>query len=480
MKKIKTINKLLSSLTLLSPLAGIRFNNQNQNTQNVITESSNNSLNNYFSSNAQEKMGDITVTVDGTKITGYVEGTGDLVVDSDITEIAASAFLLNSNINGLDLSQATSLTSIGREAFAHCSNLTGDLMIPNKLETIGDTALLCTLITSLDLSRATNLTSIGISAFNSCTKLTGELYIPKNLNNIPSSAFNGTYFTSFTVDPENQQFSLATNLGPEAQVLLTDNTGILDAEFSNIFTPFVLGTIELPEDITIIPASLFDYICGDIILDFKNCVNNIQSIGTNFALSWGETKVNIKNLDITNMINLQEIKENAFVGPNFLDPFKLDFRNLENKITISNDIFSSHKKNFLPIVGDVVFPKLIDNIPSNILVSSEPLTGDIYFLSETVPTFNSDWKSDTLQFSGKVYVPSEAAKEAYLGAPNFGFSADQVEIGLPPKPTPTPEPSKSNMGLIIGLSLGIGIPIILAVGFGIYYLTKKKKIIVKI
>ena len=173
------------------------------------------------------------------------------------------------------------------------------------------------------------------------------------------------------------------------------------------------------------------------------------------------------------MINLQEIKSNAFKGANFLDPFKLDFRNLENKITISNNIFSSDEKNFLPIVGDVFFPKLIDNIPSNILVSSEPLTGDICFLSETVPTFSSDWKSDTLQFSGKVYVPSEAAKQAYLDAPNFGFSPDQVEIGLPPE-------SKSNTGLVLGLLFGLGIPIILAAGFGIWYLTKKKKTTVKI
>ena len=33
MKKIETLNKLLSSLTLLSPLAGVGFNNQYQNTQ---------------------------------------------------------------------------------------------------------------------------------------------------------------------------------------------------------------------------------------------------------------------------------------------------------------------------------------------------------------------------------------------------------------------------------------------------------------
>ena len=43
-----------------------------------------------------------------------------------------------------------------------------------------------------------------------------------------------------------------------------------------------------------------------------------------------------------------------------------------------------------------------------------------------------------------------------------------------------PEPSKSNTGLILGLLLGLGIPIVLAIGFGIWYLTKKKKTTVKI
>ena len=113
MKKIKTFNKLLSSLTLLSPLSGIGFNNQYQNTQKVITEN-NSILNSYFNSvGDQRTMGDITVTVDGTKITGYVTGTGNLVVDSDITEIQTDSFSQNENFTALDLSQATSLTTIG-------------------------------------------------------------------------------------------------------------------------------------------------------------------------------------------------------------------------------------------------------------------------------------------------------------------------------------------------------------------------------
>ena len=119
MKKIKTINKLLSSLTLLSPLVGVGFNNQHQNTQKVITEN-NSVLNSYFNSvGDQRTMGDITVNVEGTTITDYVSGEGKLVVDSDITEIAQLSFAFQP-ITSVDLTNADSLTTIGENAFEEC------------------------------------------------------------------------------------------------------------------------------------------------------------------------------------------------------------------------------------------------------------------------------------------------------------------------------------------------------------------------
>ena len=165
MKKIKTINKLLSSLTLLSSLVGIGFNNQYQNTQNVITENCF-SFNNYANLNTESiPMGDITVTVEGTVITGYVEGEGTLEVASNITEIAVNSFSNNKQITSLNLSNATSLTTIGGNAFYECTNITGDLVIPSSLTSIGEYAFYETNITSLDLSQATSLTSIGDDAF---------------------------------------------------------------------------------------------------------------------------------------------------------------------------------------------------------------------------------------------------------------------------------------------------------------------------
>ena len=96
MKKIKTINKLLSSLTLLSPLSGIGFNSQYQSTQKVITEDFKNSLNSFTSSNAETKMGDIYVNLDetGKIIQSYASGTGSLVIPDYVTQIANDAFQL--------------------------------------------------------------------------------------------------------------------------------------------------------------------------------------------------------------------------------------------------------------------------------------------------------------------------------------------------------------------------------------------------
>ena len=502
MKKIKTLNKLLSSLTLLSPLAGIGFNNQYQNSQKVITEN-NSVLNNYFNSvGDQRPMGDITVNVEGTTITGYVSGTGDLVVDSDITEIAASAFKSNSNINGLDLSNATSLTTIGGNAFYQCSNLSGDLVIPPSL------------------------TSIGYYAFIK------------------------TNFLSITVDPINTAYSLATNLGPNVQVLMSGTDGIWKNE-SEAIGCLCLGDIIIPNTITSIKQDSFSY-TNIASLDLSQATS-LTTIGTNAFYScsnlsadivipssvtsignYAFSQTGISSLDLSQATSLTSIENNAFqscsnLTGNLVIPssvtiigeqaFKgtkilsLDLSQATSLTTIGEDAFTSCKK----LTGDLVIPSSVTSIgnyafsqtgissldlsnatslttigtrafqqldlsgdlviPSNVATINDyafytTYINNLYFLSETPPTsFGSNWQPT---ITGKVYVPSEAAKEAYLRASNFGFNQDQIEIGLPP------EPSKSNIPLILGLLFGLGIPIILAVAFVIWHLTKKKKTTVKI
>ena len=361
MKKIKTINKLLSSLTLLTPLTSIGFNNQYQNTQKIITENDS-ALNGYFNLAAEQReMGDITVIVDGTKITGYVSGDGTLIVDSDITVI-------------------------GNSAFDHKT------------------------VSGVDLTHADSLTTIEDSAFLSTRKgLTGNLFIPKNLSTIADYAFMSTisWFDSISIDPANKNFSLCKNLGSNAQVLISGNTGTWTDE-TKVVSYLACGDLVFPQTITKIANSAF-----------RQCLG-------------------IKTLNFSNATSLTTIGENAFK----------DCTNITGNLLIPSKVTS---------IGSWAFERnTIDNL---------------YFLSETPPTsFGANWQPAV---TGKIYVPSEAAKEAYLGAPNFGFNQDQVEIGLPPE-------SKSNTGLILGLLFGLGIPILLAAGFGIWYLTKKKKTTVKI
>ena len=240
MKKIKTINKLLSSLTLLSPLAGIGFNNQYQNTQKVITENFKNSLNSFTSSNTETQMGDIYVNLDetGKIIQSYASGKGDLVIPDYVTQIANNAFYSNQNISSLDLSQATSLTSIGDSAFysciklsgniilpdslttisdfvfSKCPNLTGNLVIPSSVTSIGNQAFRDTDITSLDLSQATSLITIGEYAFNSCKNLTGDLVIPSSVTNIGASAFFGVTLDNLYFLSETPPTSFGTDWQP--------------------------------------------------------------------------------------------------------------------------------------------------------------------------------------------------------------------------------------------------------------------------
>ena len=365
MKRIKTINKLLSSLTLLSPLAGIGFNNQYQNTQNVITENYNNSLNNYFSSNEQRQrqMGDITVTVEGTTITDYVSGTGDLVVDSDITEIGNSAFSLKTEITSLDLSHVRNLTTIHEAAFQECRHLIGNLTIPSSVTNIEDMAFRFTNITSLDLSQTTSLTNIGAAAFFSCSNLTGDLVIPSSVTSIKNDAFGCTSITSLDL-------SNATSLTSIAQSTFESCTNLT-------------GDLIVPSSVTSISGAAF-------------------------------AKTSIISLDLSNATSLTTIGPDAFVET---DITSLDLSQATSLTSIGRQAFAD----CLNLTGDLTIPSSVTSIGQATFKNSS--INNLYFLSESPPTFSSDWQPT---LTDKVYVPTNT-KNSYLSQQNFGFPEEKSE-----------------------------------------------------
>ena len=207
MKKIKAINKLLSSLTLLSPLTSIGFNSQYQNTQKVITK-----INNL--SNENIKMGDITVTVEGTTITKYVSGEGTLRVASNITKIDDNSFFECTGLKKIDLSNATNLIQIGNNAteseshygpFEGCTNLTGDLVIPKSLELIGYEAFAdCSNLNSINFNNAKSLSIIEGLAFRLCSKVKFiDLRAAVSLSELKTACFAGITNLDYVILPKN-------------------------------------------------------------------------------------------------------------------------------------------------------------------------------------------------------------------------------------------------------------------------------------
>ena len=301
MKKIKTINKLLSSLTLLSPLLGIGFNNQYQNTQKVITENSKDSLSNYITNqiNEQRTMGDIIVTVEGTTITGFVSssGEGKLIVDSDITEIGMYAFSDNEDITSLDLSNATSLTTIGQGAFYSwekiaCNDL--PIIIPSSVTSIGDKAFyngICSL-------------KRDIYFLSETPPKFGNLWIHNNTSHSFGEFLGNIYVPS---EQAKQDYLNAPNFGfnQSSKNVLINGTTFGNELMGNIFvkvkdyqnTREIIeyisgeGFLQIPSNVTSVASDVFKGI-KITSLDLS-CATNLTSIGNNAFQSCSNLSGNI-------------------------------------------------------------------------------------------------------------------------------------------------------------------------------------------
>ncbi len=90
------------------------------------------------------------------------------------------------------------VTAIGDNAFSNCTNLVGNLSIPDSVVTIGDYAFYyCTGLQGT-LTIGKNVTSIGKGAFSGCSGFEGTLTLPNSITTLGAEAFGGC--TGFTGD----------------------------------------------------------------------------------------------------------------------------------------------------------------------------------------------------------------------------------------------------------------------------------------
>jgi len=119
-----------------------------------------------------------------------------VTIGGNVTSIPDYSFC-TSGVASIEMSGATSLTSIGIAAFYECENLKS-VSLPENMETIGNTAFADCSLTTVHLND--KLQKIGYYSFSD-NKLTSVI-IPSSVTTISDFAFNGNDLTSVII-PEN-------------------------------------------------------------------------------------------------------------------------------------------------------------------------------------------------------------------------------------------------------------------------------------
>lgn len=160
--------------------------------------------------------------------------TGELKLPEGLEEIGEFCFSSNQGFYG-ELKLPSHLKKLGANAFFGCSNLTGDLVIPQTITSIPAGAFWsCGFDGNLQLHNG--IITIGERAFYGCN-FKGELILPKDLQTLSPKCFYGNDFSGELKLPKN-----LVNIGESA--------------FAGNWR--LTGTLEIPEDVANIGAGAFE------------------------------------------------------------------------------------------------------------------------------------------------------------------------------------------------------------------------------
>ena len=199
-----------------------------------------------------------------------------LVGPVDITEVAGELIIPETiSYSGNDYP----VTRIGKNAFISSGRLTGSLIIPNTVTSIGENAFLaCSGLTELHLG--SSLDTIGPAAFYGCKGFTGSLTIPNSVRAIETAAFYGC--TGF-----NGSLTIGDGLNRVENAAFYKCSGFTSLNLGNAVTSIgtsafygcrgFSGSLTIPNSVNNIEPNAFNNCSG--FTDTLTLGNALESIG---------------------------------------------------------------------------------------------------------------------------------------------------------------------------------------------------------
>ena len=211
------------------------------------------------------KIGGFWYNLDDVAKTAEVPFKGDGYSERDNRYTGAVRIPAQVKYNG----ETYDVTSIGKNAFAGCKNLTS-VTLPNTITTIGSSAFsLCYDLNKINIPAS--VTTIEGYAFNACLSLL-DLTIPSTVTTIGGSAFN---LVANVINEGGSAYGARSVNGfVNGYLVYADNTKTKLCACSHLAN----GKLKLPETLEEIGGLAFIY-CAD--LDALTLPNSIQSVGSN-------------------------------------------------------------------------------------------------------------------------------------------------------------------------------------------------------
>lgn len=245
----------------------------------VITEGVTSIGNNAFNSFYTSDDGELTaisiassVTRIGKSAFAGLKGLTSILIPESVTEIGYGTFSCCSGLISVNIPEGVSV--INGFTFQGCTNLTS-IVIPDAVTAINNSAFeFCTALSSIVMSE--NLTSIGEMAFWNCSSLT-SIDFPDSLKSIGTKAFWGCT-------------GLTEAILPNSVIRIGEATFLYCTSLANIDLPDSITTIgiqlfcgcssiteiNIPESVTLIADKAF-YGCTSLTsVDIPNSVTSIE------------------------------------------------------------------------------------------------------------------------------------------------------------------------------------------------------------